>query len=233
MADMHAFCGDKGGTGKSFVCTTVVQYLLDHEQAFTLFETDRSNPDVKRRYESLTQCQVGIFSEGERYEDTANAIFNSAEKHRTIVNLPAQVFISLKQWFTQNDLLTLAPEVGIRFFFWFVTDGGFDSLLLLKKHLEFFGSGVQFIVVNNYGRSDDFQALEQDKPLQKLLKQHKAITINFPKFIGSVVRNRIDAESLSFGAALEHENFGVIERQRIRKFLREAYAEFERTEVFT
>jgi hypothetical protein len=232
MADMHAFCGDKGGTGKSFVCTSAVQYLLDHGQEFILFETDRSNPDVKRRYDALTHCQVGIFSEGERYEDTANAIFNAASQTRTLINLPAQVFIPLKHWFEQNDLLTLAPEIGVKFFFWFVSDGGYDSLNLLKKHLEFFGSGVQFIVIKNYGRSEDFEALEQDKPLQKLLKQHKAITLNFPKFIGSVVRNRIDGESLSFGAALEHPEFGVIERQRIRKFLREAYAEFERAGVF-
>lgn len=232
MASLHLFSGEKGGVGKSLVCRCAVQYHLDHDLDFLMFETDRSNPDVRRIFGGVANCQVGIFSEGEKYEDTANAIFNAATETRVLVNLPAQVFIPMKTWFEQNDLMAIAPDVGVDFVLWFVSDGGFDSLNLLRKSLEYFKGGVKHVVVKNLGKSEDWDAFEQDKPLQKLIKQYKAPVIEFPKFVGSVVRNTIDAESLPFSQALEYEGFGVIEKQRVRKFLRESYEAFEKAGVF-
>lgn len=232
MASLHLFGGEKGGVGKSLVCRCAVQYHVDHKIDFKVFETDRSNPDVRRIYGNSINCEVGIFSEGEKHEDAANSIFNAATEKRILVNLPAQVFIPVKNWFEQNDLLTIAPEVGVDFYIWFVSDGGFDSLNLLRKSLEYFKGGATHIVVKNMGKSEDWEAFEQDKPLQKLLKQYKAPVIEFPKFVGSVVRNTVDAESLSFSNALEYQGFGVIEKQRVRKFLRESYEAFEKVGVF-
>ncbi|MDZ8260601.1 mobilization protein [Nostoc sp. ChiQUE01b] len=266
MADLHLFGGEKGGVGKSIVCRAVIQYLLDHGLDFVAFDTDRSNPDIWRIYGKVLDCQLGIFSEGERYEDTANAIFNAALKKRTIVNLPAQVLIPIKAWFEANDLLEIAADTGVNFVFWFVSDGGFDSINLLKKTLEYFKDGVRYVVVKNLGKADDWEAFDQDKDLQQLMQKYNTTIIEFPKFIGSVVRNRIDSESLPFNScrsrkpqsagdnfkgknhasiqeaasespliigATEHPDFGVIDRQRVKKFLREAYASFEAVEVFT
>jgi hypothetical protein len=115
MADVHLFGGEKGGIGKSFVCRTAIQYLLDLEEVFALFDTDRSNPDVRRIYNEAG-CRVAVFSEGERYEDKANAIYNAALEKRVLVNLPAQVFIPVKEWFERNELLSIAPDDGVKFF---------------------------------------------------------------------------------------------------------------------
>ena len=78
MAEIFLFSGEKGGVGKSFVCRTAVQYHLDQGVSFVLFETDRSNPDVKRIYGQATGRRVSVFSEGEKYEDAANSIYNAA-----------------------------------------------------------------------------------------------------------------------------------------------------------
>jgi hypothetical protein len=232
MPNVYLFGGEKGGVGKSMVCKAAIQYHLDQNLDFICFDTDRSNPDIYRIYGKILDCQLGIFSEGERYEDTANAIFNAATSRRVLVNLPAQVFIPIKTWFEQNDLLEIAPEAGVTFHLWHITDGGFDSLTLLRKTLEYFKDGVRYVVVKNYGKCDDWEAFEQDKALQKLIKKYDGIILNFPKFIGSIVRNRMDAESLSFKQALERSDFDIIQKQRIRKLLKESYAAFEETGVF-
>jgi hypothetical protein len=148
------------------------------------------------------------------------------------VNLPAQVFIPVKEWFERNELLSIAPDDGVKFFYWFVCDGGYDSLKLLGKSLEFFKSDVPHILVKNWGKCDDWEPLENDEYLQSLMAQYEVRVIDFPKFIGNADRNAIDAASLSFGEAREYERFGSISRQRVKRFLREAYEAFDAAGVF-
>lgn len=230
---IHLLGGEKGGVGKSFVCRALLQYFLDLPQPppFVVFDTDRSNPDVLRTYQGAVPCKVAVFSEGERYEDTANAIYNAAQSKHVIVNLPAQVFIPVKQWIEANELLTIAKDDGVEFVHWFVSDGGWDSFKLFEKSLLTFGEAIPHILVKNLGRNDDWSALDEDAHLQALLTRYQVKVIGFPKFIGSADRNRIDAESLSFGKAREHKKFGSIARQRVKRFLREAYIAFESTQV--
>lgn len=227
MPDLLLLSGEKGGTGKSFVCRCILQYLLDKDIDCIVFDTDRSNADVKRCYGRALTVNFGIFGEGEKYEDTANAIFNSALQQLTIVNLPAQVFIPIRAWIEQNDLFEVAQDAGVQFEIWFVSDCGYDSLNLLRRSLDYFKTNARHVIVKNYGKTEDWQAFEQDTALQALISTYNATVLDFPKFIGSVVRNRIDELSLTFGEALDHEKFDLIERQRVKKFLREAYAAFE------
>ncbi|MBW4635834.1 MAG: mobilization protein [Iphinoe sp. HA4291-MV1] len=222
----------KGGVGKSVNCRALFQYHIDHDYPFIAFDTDRNNPDCYRCYKNEIPVKLAIFSESNRYEDAANTIFNDAIHNRVIVNLPAQVHQPLQAWLEKNELLEIAPEVGVTFHLWFVTDSGYDSLQLLQKTLELYQDKMTYTIVRNYGRSDDFEALDNHQLIQKLAKKYHAVFIDFPALLGSVVRNRIDSESLSYGAALAREDFGIIEKQRIRKFLREAYSAFDSTGVF-
>jgi hypothetical protein len=68
--------------------------------------------------------------------------------------------------------------------------------------------------------------------LQSLMAQYQVRVIDFPKFIGNADRNAIDAASLSFGKAREYEQFGSIGRQRVKRFLREAYEAFDEACAF-
>ncbi len=235
MSDLHFFGGEKGGVGKSFVCRAAVEYHLQRsEQDFTVFETDRSNDDVRRIYADKTPVKLAIFSESERFEDAANSIYNMAAQQRVLCNLPAQVFPAIKQWFEVNQLADLASEDGINFYLWFVTDGGFDSLKLLEKSLGFFGSSVRHIVVRNFGRADDFEAMEEDEQLAALLNKYDVKVIDFPKCHGSKARNRMDKDSLTFGDAIDPDiaGFDSINRSRIRRFLNTAFEQFESVGVF-
>lgn len=232
MADLHLFGGEKGGVGKSFVARAATQLHIDRSLPFAAFDTDRSNPDLMRLYSPEIACKVGIFSEGERYEDTANQIYNTALKRRVLVNLPAQVFIPLKEWVEKNELLEIAAEDGITFFLWFVSDGGYDSLKLFRRSLKTFGRGIQHIFVKNWGRCEDWSGLEEAEDWSDLLSSYKVPVIDFPKFIGNSTRNQIDEQSLSFGKAAGYKPFGSIGRQRVKKFLREAYAAFDESGAF-
>jgi hypothetical protein len=228
MPDLHLFGGEKGGVGKSFICRAALQFHLDNKIPCTVFDTDRSNPDVMRIYQSVG-CKVAIFSEGERYEDKANAVYNAAIKKRVLVNLPAQVFIPITNWIEKNELLDIAPEDNVKFYHWFVSDNGYDSLKLFRHSVEYFKSDIPHIFVRNWGRCDDW---EQNEELEALINDYQVKVIDFPKFIGTSDRNRIDSESLTFAKARDSKKFSSIGRQRVKRFLREAYQAFATTELF-
>jgi hypothetical protein len=231
MAAIHFFGGEKGGAGKSFVCRTAVQYHLDKGIPIHLFDTDRSNPDVLRIYQDIG-CEVAVFSEGEKYEDKANIIYNAALTKPVLVNLPAQVFIPVKDWFEKNGLFEIAPADGVNFFYWFVCDGGYDSLKLLDKSLSYFQSRMPHLVVKNEGKCNDWESLDHNQALQALMTKYEVKVLDFPKFIGNTDRNQIDAQSWTFAQAMESADFGPISRNRVKRFLEGAYAAFEQVGVF-
>lgn len=231
------FGGDKGGTGKSFVSKAAIDYHLDREKPILMFDTDRSNPDVFRTFEDIG-CQLAILSEGRKFQDAANPIFNAVMEKTTLVNLPAQVFPALKEWLENNAVIELCQEEGIEFVYVFVTDGEFDSLNLLKKTLRYFGDRVRHLVVKNHGtvKSEDEQtawaAFERDKDLQDLIADTHATAIDFPAFYGDSELTVIDRESLSFRQALTYKGFGILSRKRVHKFVQQAFAAFDEAGAF-
>ncbi|MEM6866768.1 MAG: hypothetical protein AAF528_00090 [Cyanobacteria bacterium P01_C01_bin.121] len=220
----------KGGSGKSFLTTTLAQLFIDRSVSFVCYDCDRANPDTYRKLHSVLPVRLAIFSESEKLEDAANNIYLSAVKHRALVNLPAQA--PLRQWFEANDIFTIAPDDKVEFVFIFVTTSGYDSLSLLKRHLEYFQDRVTTIVAKNHGTGGDEWEAFEDPSLQAFINKFNVLTIDFPRFTGSTTRNRLDQLSLSFGEGLASPNFNSLEKQRIRKFLKAAYAAFDSTGVF-
>ena len=107
---------DKGGVGKTTVCATLAEYLLGRQIPFTLFDADRSNPDIKASYGKLMSCRLALFSEADRFQDSANNIFYAPEEDvPVIVNLPAQVKPALCQWFEDNEIIDIAAEENLEF----------------------------------------------------------------------------------------------------------------------
>lgn len=232
MADIHLFGGEKGGAGKSFVCRAAIQYLLDQHLPFNLYESDRSNPDCMRIYGQACGGKVAIFSEGEKYDDAANQLYLSGIKRRTIVNLPAQVLPALKRWLTANDILALAEEDGVQFVHWFVSNGSYDSLSLFQKYVTLFPSMRHFFV-RNLGIAEDWSGFEEDEELLAFIAAHGVPVLDFPRFHGTATRNRIDADSLSFGQARDRrQNFSSIDRRRVKSFMEKANAFFAASGAF-
>ena len=233
MANLHLFNGEKGGVGKSFVCRTAIAFLLENDIDFTAFDVDRSNADVLRIYGKTAECQQAILSEADRYDDAANVVFNTAlEGQRVLVNLPAQSMPSLKQWIELNELFEVAREGDVRFVSWFISDCGLDSLKLFSEQLDLWGETMQHVFVANYGMTERWDRLKQDKALMKRMKDSGVKLLKFPKFIGRADRDLIDELSLTFDEAKTHDGLGAIGRQRVKSFLRKSFAEFDRLGVF-
>jgi len=231
MAHIHFIGGEKGGVGKSLVSRLVAQYLIDKELPFLGFDTDRSHGALLRFYAGFASpVLIG------RYEALDSIIEAAVEQpdRRILVDLAAQTHDPLVKWMDESGVLEMAAESGFTVTYWHVMDAGRDSVDLLKKLLDRFGARLNYVLVRNQMRGDDFSMLvqsgEQDRALG--LGAH-VISI---KHLNDSITQKIDASSSSFWAA-QHDadksrtGLGMMDRQRLKMWLRDAYQQLDTAPV--
>jgi hypothetical protein len=229
MAHIHFIGGEKGGVGKSLVARVLAQYLIDHERPFLGFDTDKSHGALMRFYAGYASPVVV-----DRYE-SLDAIVEAAaaEPDRSIlVDLAAQTQDALTQWMDDSGLLELSSEMGLALTYWHVMDSGRDSVDLLKKLLDRFGSRLNYVLVQNHVRGDNFDILEASGEKKRALELHARIIDIKRLHEASMVK--IDSHSSSFWSATQNTDahaLGILERQRVRMWLKNAYSEIDTLHV--
>ena len=172
-----------------------------------------------------------MFTENEKQADKADRIFEMAIDKPVIVSLPSQVHRAMKAWIDRNGLISLGDEYGVKFCKWFVCNGEYDSVNLFTQSLTCYENRIPHILVRNLGMCDDWEPVEEDESVQKLIKKYKVKVIDFPK-LGYRERYLINQKRLKFNEAKEYKDFGILGRQRVANFLKAAYAAFERVGVW-
>jgi len=225
MAKIHFIGGEKGGVGKSLLARVLAQYFIDHEMPFLGFDTDRSHGALMRFYAGYASPVVV-----DRYE-ALDAIMEAAVEdpnRRILVDLAAQTHEPLVKWMDDSGVLNLADEVGVGIQYWHVMDTGRDSVDLLRRLLDRFGTSLKYVLVRNHVRGSDFTALEQSGEQARALGMGAKI-VSIKKLHESAI-NRIDAASSSFWNAKNGENpsgLGLMDRQRVKMWMRDVYREID------
>ena len=228
MSSIHFIGGEKGGVGKSLTARLLAQYMIDQQIPFLGFDTDRSHGALLRFYEGFASPVV--LDKREAFDVVVEAATEDPER-RILVDLAAQTHEPLVQWIDDAGVIELAQELGITLTYWHVMDAGKDSVDLLGKLLDRFGASLQYVLVRNQVRGGDFSVLEQSGQQARALDMGaKVITL---KKLHEGVANKIDADSSSFWKATQSEpgGLGLMDRQRLKMWLRDAYREIESVEI--
>jgi hypothetical protein len=227
MTTIHLIGGEKGGVGKSVVARLLAQYMIDHEIPFVGFDTDKSHGSLLRFYSGYASATViDNYQSLDSIIETASA----HPEHRILVDLAAQTHYPLALWIEESGVLDLANELGISIRYWNVMDSGKDCVDLLGKLLDQYGSKLNYVLVQNQLRDDNFNLLDFSGVKDRALDLHaKVITL---KRLHAPVMAKIDSNSLSFWAAKNkdaenHNALGLLERQRVKIWLNNAYKEIE------
>jgi hypothetical protein len=227
MANIHLIGGEKGGVGKSLVARILAQYLIDKQLPFLGFDTDRSHGALMRFYAGFASPVVV-----DRYE-ALDAIVEAAvaqPERRILVDLAAQTHEPLVKWMDESGVLELSQESDFTLNYWHVMDSGKDSVDLLAKLLNQFGERLQYVLVLNQLRGDDFSILQQSGEQAKALALGARIVSI--KRLNEPAIQKIDASSSSFWAATNSADkqvtgLGLMERQRVKIWLRGAYQQLD------
>lgn len=227
MADIHLIGGEKGGVGKSLVARILAQYLIDKQLPFLGFDTDRSHGALMRFYSGFASPVLV-----DRYE-ALDAIFEAAAAQpdrRILVDLAAQTHEPLAKWIEESGVLELAEEAGLAFYYWHVMDTGKDSVDLLTKLLDRFGNQLHYVLVLNQLRGDDFSILQESGAKERALALGARL-VSIKRLHDGAIQ-KIDASSSSFWAAKNSADkassgLGMMDRQRVKMWLRAAYQEID------
>lgn len=223
MANIHLIGGEKGGVGKSIVARLLAQYFLDHSIAFLGFDADRSHGALMRFYPSNASPVLV-----DRYE-SLDAIVEAASQNperRILVDLAAQAHEPLTRWMDESQLLEVAREIGLNIYYWHVMDAGKDSIDLLKRLFDQYEQRLNYVVVRNHVRGDDFWMLQRSGLLDRA--QGLNARLIDTKRLSDSTMLKIDAHSSNFAAATQAEEqggagLGLLERQRYRTWLKAGY----------
>jgi hypothetical protein len=231
MNKIHLIGGEKGGVGKSVVARVAAQYLIDKNIPFLGFDTDRSHGSLLRFYAGYASPVV--VDNYESLDAIVEAVVEQPGK-RVLVDLAAQTHDSLVKWMAESGVLETAEELGVSFAYWHVMDSGKDSVDLLKKLFDRFGPRLNYVIVLNQLRGENFEIFNTSGERERA--QALAAKIITIKCLHESVINKIDAASTSFWAAqtkstTEIKGLGLLDRQRVKLWLRDAYEQIDSVEV--
>ena len=221
--NIHLIGGEKGGVGKSLMARVLAQYMIDRQLPFLGFDTDRSHGALMRFY-SAYASPIEI-NKAESLDAIVEAAVDQPGR-RILVDLAAQTHDSLANWMEEAGVVSLADEMGMKIYYWHVMDTGKDSVDLLRRLLDRFGSGLAYVLVRNQVRGNDFSTLEQSG------EQARAISLGANvvsvKKLNEHVIQQIDAASSSFWQAkADKDGLGLMDRQRVKMWLRDVYREID------
>jgi hypothetical protein len=226
MSSINFIGGEKGGVGKSVTARALSQYFLDAGLAFTGFDTDRSHNSFTRFYPDFASPVVVDSFEG---LDKIVEAFEANPHQNVIVDLAAQTAAPLARWIKDSDLFEVLADLNIAVNFWHVIDEGKDSVTLLTELMQNFGSAPTYIIVMNQGRGSDFSLMRSSSALDEALKLGARV-IELPALQDAAMR-KIDRHNASFWSAVhersETDALGILERQRVKTWLKKSYAAFE------
>jgi hypothetical protein len=230
MIHIHLIGGEKGGVGKSLLARVLAQYFIDKQIPFLGFDTDRSHGALVRFYTGYASPIVV-----DRYEALDSIVEAAAAlpERRVLVDLAAQTHEPLVKWMDDSGFLNLTHEMNLRVAYWHVMDSGRDSVDLLRKLLDRFGTGLRYVLVRNHVRGGDFGVLEQSGEQARAIELGaKVISI---KRLHETAIQKIDAASSSFWKAKNGTDntsgLGLMDRQRIKMWMRDAYREIDELDV--
>ena len=227
MRSLNFIGGEKGGVGKSVTARLLAQYFIDHNRPFVGFDTDRSHASFSRFYADYASPVVidsyeSLDAVATVFEDEAG----ETAPRSVVVDLAAQTAAPLARWVNDSDLLGLLAEMGVAVNFWHLADAGKESVDLLERLVDIYGSGPNYIVVKNLGRGSDFSLLDASPAMQKA-QALGAQVVSLAQLHEASMR-KIDRQNASFWSAVNGRTgtdaLGLLERQRLKTWLRNTYA---------
>jgi hypothetical protein len=225
MSKIHFIGGEKGGVGKSMTSRLLAQYLIDTGVPFIGLDSDQSHGTFSRFYSDFASPLII-----DDYDSLDQLIILAQENPQNdlIIDLAAQTSTRLGKWIDESDALTLFQELDCQVYLWHVMDDGADSVNLLTQLLNRYPQEfIKIVVVTNLGRGECFEHFEHSTAYQKA-KERDVIFITLGKLQPQLAA-RIDFSNTSFwGAANNIEVMNIIERSRVRVWLKNNYAQFDK-----
>ncbi|WP_138505754.1 hypothetical protein, partial [Nostoc sp. PA-18-2419] len=223
--------GDKGGTGKSVVARILLDIYRHRNINCIAYECDQSNPQLYRHYNKV---QPGVSALKLNQRGGADALQDDLKRLSpkvSLVDLPAGAAEYFESVAKDIFLFQNAQRLGYRITMVSVLGRVKDSVLQLKRLVDFCGDKVDYVLVKNlyWGDEHKFTRYNNSKVKQSV-EALGAIELLLPELYDDIF-DLIDSKDLTFREALEHEDFSLSNQSRVFGWIDAVETEFNRAAV--
>ena len=223
--------GDKGGTGKSVVARILLDIYRSKNINCIAYECDPSNPQLWRHYNKVSEGVKTLKLNQRGGADALQDDLISFSPQVSLVDLPAGAAEYFESLADDIHLFQNAERLGYRITMVSVLGRVKDSVVQLKRLLEFCGNRVDYVLVKNlyWGTGDKFTRYNNSKARQTALS-HGAIELDLPELFDDIF-DFIDSNDLSFSEALKHDALTLSNQSRLFGWVDTAKSNFEKAEI--
>jgi hypothetical protein len=220
--------GDKGGTGKSVMARILLDIYRHRNINCIAYECDQSNPQLYRHYNKVPP---GVQTLKLNQRGGADALQDDLERFSpkvSLVDLPAGAAEYFESLASDIYLFQNAENMGYRITMVSVLGRVKDSVVQLKRLVDFCGDRVDYVVAKNiyWGEERKFIRYNDSKVRQVLLNELGGVELLLPDLYDDLF-DFIDKYDLTFREALKHDALSVSNRSRIFDWVDKASIQLE------
>jgi hypothetical protein len=210
----------KGGVGKSFFAVHFVQYLKDHQIAHAAFDSDDENSTLKRFH-----SEVGFINPNNPVE-IDRMVEALEDKDVVVVDCRAASTRIFIKYFEDTDLATTLESLGAGLTIASPVNHELDSIHQIQRLVGGMPGIVDFLVIRNEIHGEGFDLIDKSKIRQKLLSELGAKEIIVTQMYKWLVEG-LQRSKLTPTAARTHQDFSLIDRQRLVLWQRRFYEQLD------
>jgi len=210
---LNLILNGKGGVGKSFFATNLVQFLKDQSVEHVAFDTDNENSTLKRFHPDAHFADLskpasidGLFSE-----------LNS--QPLIVVDCRAASTDIFLDYFTELSVFDVLRELDASLTLISPVNHEPDSVKQVQLLTERLGDNAEYVVVKNHSFSDQFAIYDKSKTRNRLLNELGGREIEMPKLQDWLVVG-LNQAGCTITTALRHPHFSIMDRQRLKNWQR-------------
>lgn len=208
----------KGGVGKSFFATNLVQYLKDGCLAHCALDTDSENSTLKRFHPEAEFVSL----EDKRGLD---AVFHAAETSSLLViDCRAASTDLFLDYFAEVVLSEVLSLYDAKLTLICPVNHEADSVEQARLLSDALGKQCRYLIVKNQAHSDAFDLYDGSKMRSQLVNTLGAREITMPRLYDWLV-TALNRHNVTVTKALTHPSFHVLDRQRLKHWQAKLYAE--------
>jgi len=210
----------KGGVGKSFFAVHFIQYLKDCQIAHAAFDSDDENSTLKRFHPEAGFINPNIPVEIDQMVEALK------DKDVVVVDCRAASTRIFLKYFADTDLATILESLGAGLTIASPVNHELDSIHQIQRLVSGIPGKVNFVIIRNEVHGEGFDLFDKSKIRQKLLNELGAKEILVTQMYKWLVEG-LQRSKLTLTVARNHEDFNIIDRQRLVMWQRRFYEQIE------
>lgn len=205
--------GSKGGVGKSIVSMALINYLRGRNEKVVLIETDTSNPDVAKCYQSVVTTELTDLDNKEGWMELVD-ICGAHEDCVIVVNTAARNNDGVAAY--GRTLMSTLPELNRKLVTLWVINWQKDSLELLSDYLAAVPNGELHVLKNAYFGADSKYERYNKSEIGKVVENRGGKARMFPD-VADRVSEQLYSERIPIEVAAKEMTIG--NRAELRRWL--------------